>query len=229
MSSLPHNLGRIEVPDERDRMFLLADALPPAAAEDLPEYKYWWASGWWGNQGSLPHCVAYSWLHWVEDGPVTHFYEGRDTRPMLNPKGLYDACQLVDQWPGENYDGTSVRAGAKMLAQHGVIKEYRWAWDIDTALRALRSAGPLVVGTWWYMDMFYPDSKGFIRPTGDKAGGHAYVINGVNMNKGFVRIKNSWGRDWGRRGYAYMKIDDFASLIESGGEVCMAVEKKLDQ
>ena len=228
-------LGRVIVKDDRDEKYPMEAALPA----EMPgvDYKYWWTSGWWGDQGLTPHCVAYSWLHWVEDGPVTHFYEDREIDPtykvgahdaLFNPETIYKEAQVVDQWPGEDYDGTSVRAGAKILQKMGVIKEYRWSWDFPTLKKALLTTGPVVVGSWWYSDMFYPGEDGFITPTGDKAGGHAYVLNGINVDEGFVRLKNSWGRSWGKDGYAYIKFDDMARLLEDGGEACLALEKNLD-
>jgi len=128
---------------------------------------------------------------------------------------------------GNSYDGTSVRAGAKILQRLGVISEYRWASTLDDVVQAVLHLGPVVVGTWWYSDMFTPDSNGVITATGTKSGGHAYVINGVNLNKKQFRIKNSWGRGWGKKGHAYISFSDFDKLLKDWGEACMAFEKKL--
>jgi hypothetical protein len=186
--------------------------------------------------------VAYSWLHWLEDGPVTHFYEGRDFDPaylnenvaekhqcLFSPEMVYRNAQKIDEWPGEDYDGTSVRAGAKILRNLGVISEFRWASNVDEVVNCLLNVGPMVVGTWWHRDMFYPDENGIIRPAGGKMGGHAYVLDGISLEKGLIRVKNSWGRDWGKNGFAYIRIDDFASLLSDQGEACMAFEKKLKE
>lgn len=218
-------LGRLYQPDERDKNFLMKSIVPTSTEKT---HKYWWANGWWGDQGNTPQCVAYSWMHYVEDGPVTHFYGNNDKKPLFPPHEIYNEAQLIDEWPGTDYDGTSVRAGVKVLMQRGVIKEYRWAWDIETIKKALLEQGPIVVGTWWYTDMFYPDQNGLITPTGSKAGGHAYLLNGINLKKGLIRIKNSWGRSWGKNGYAYIKIEDIEKLILDQGEACIALEKKLD-
>lgn len=229
-------LGRVIVKDDRDEQYPMESVLP--ATTPGINYKYWWTSGWWGDQGPTPQCVSYAWLHWVEDGPVTHFYEDRNIDPtykvgahdaLFNPNTVYKEAQKVDQWPGEDYNGTSVRAGAKILHKMGVIEEYRWAWDFETLKKALLTKGPVVVGTWWHRDMFYPDEEGFITPTGNKSGGHAYVLNGINVDEGFVRLKNSWGRGWGKDGYAYVKFDDMARLLDDGGEACLALEKKLEE
>jgi len=125
---------------------------------------------------------------------------------------------------GNSYDGTSVRAGAKVLQSAGYINGYNWAWDIDTTVNALLTLGPVVVGTWWYYDMFFPNKENIITATGNKIGGHAYLLDGVNVKKKLIRIKNSWGRDWGKKGFAYISFDDMDKLIKDYGEVCMANE-----
>lgn len=218
---LPYGLGREVSPDSRDKQFLISAAIPRNAPLERVS-RYWNASQWWGNQGRTPHCVGYSWAHWLEDGPVTQKGPG----PIVHPDLIYREAQLIDEWAGENYDGTSVRAGAKYLMHRGFIQEYRWGYTVQDLIQAVMNVGPAVVGTWWYEDMFFPDSTARIRIGGYAAGGHAYVINGYNTNTGVFRLKNSWGRDWGRQGHAYISVDDMARLIDEYGEVCLAVEKK---
>lgn len=220
---LAERLGRNVVEDERDREFPMS-AVAPRHTETERTWRYWWPSGWWGDQGQTPQCVAYAWLHWAEDGPVTRAPRRPGAGPLLDPAGVYRRAQEQDRWPGTSYDGTSVRAGAKVLASEGVVEEYRWAWSAETALGALLERGPVVVGSWWHWDMFEPDpADGVLDVDGGRAGGHAYLANGVNLDRGLVRIKNSWGRAWGRNGYAYLRIDDFARLLEEDGEACLAL------
>jgi C1A family cysteine protease len=84
--------------------------------------------------------------------------------------------------------------------------------------------GPVVVGTNWYNGMFYPNRNGLIKISGRIAGGHAYVINGVNTVTRLFRIKNSWGQSWGQSGHAYISFTDMERLIRERGEICFAVE-----
>lgn len=212
-----YGLGRLHIPDYRDRSYLMQAVLP--AAPSPRTYRYWWPSGWWGDQGASSRCVAFSFEHWVQDGPVTA--PGDPTDDDL--WAAYRWMQRNDQWPGESptYEGTSVRAGAKYHVDAGRVAGYRWAWDIGTVVQALLDAGPVVAGTVWRSGMFTPDSGGVIRPTGSDAGGHAYLLNGVNTNTGYIRLKNSWGRGWGRGGYAYISIDDMAGLLADNGEACL--------
>ena len=72
--------------------------------------------------------------------------------------------------------------------------------------------------------MFRPDKSGNIRLTGRFVGGHAYLINGVDLNKKVFRIKNSWGKSWGLGGHAYISFNDMTRLIRENGEICLATE-----
>ncbi len=219
MSSKISLLGRIPAPDPKDKNYLINSVLGPTP---IITEKYWDAEGWWGNQGSQPQCVGYAWAHFIEDGPIGH----GGTPPIISPQLIYTQAQKIDEWPGEGYAGTSVRAGAKYLLAQGKISSYLWAWDVDTLIQTILTKGPVVVGTNWHYRMFYPDRLGLIRPNGYVVGGHAYVINGVDTKKKQFRIKNSWGRGWGKSGHAYILISDMKKLIEKGGEICLAVENQ---
>ena len=218
-----HGLGRILAPDDRDRQFLMESVLP--TRKSTLTRRYWNQTGWWGDQGSTPQCVAYAALHYLEDGPVTHNHV---RAPMIVPRELYCECQEVDEWYGDcrnpRYNGTSVRAAMKVLQRRGHIGAYRWAFDVDTMIDAVLTTGPVVVGTWWYEGMFDTDSDGFVHLTGRRAGGHAWVVNGVNLKRGVIRAKNSWGRTWGKRGNFWLTIPDMARLISEDGEVALADE-----
>jgi len=182
--------------------------------------RYWDDNVWWGNQGNTPQCVGYAWAHWIADGPVVH----SGVQPPVNPTLIYQQAQLVDEWPGTNYNGTSVRGGAKYLNTTRKIGNYYWAYDVQTLINTLLQIGPVVVGTNWYYNMFYPNSNGVISIGGSLAGGHAYVINGVDTVNRLFRIKNSWGQSWGKSGHAFISFTDMTRLINERGEICLAVE-----
>jgi hypothetical protein len=214
-------LGRHYVEDIRDTNHLIVDAFPKTVTNLTS--KYWDDNSWWGDQGNTPMCVGYAWAHWIEDGPITHV---SNTHPVVAPDLIYHEAQKVDEWPGENYDGTSVRGAAKYLRTAGKISSYLWAFDVNTLINTVLNIGPVVIGSNWYNNMFYPDGSGLIRVAGRLAGGHAYVINGVDTKTQRFRIKNSWGRSWGQQGHAYISFTDMSRLIRENGEVCLAVENR---
>lgn len=208
-------LGRLQVTDERDHDYPIRQLLPRKPSKRLS--RYWWDDGWWGNQGETNQCVAYSFVHWLKDGPILQAAD-------FNPHAIYAEAQRLDEIPGENYEGTTVRGGVKALVARGLVKEYRWAFDVYTVIQTLLELGPVVVGTNWYESMFVPDAVGRISIGGNQAGGHAYVLNGVSRISRQFRIKNSWGREWGRAGHAFISFDNFSRLLGERGEACLAVE-----
>ena len=78
--------------------------------------------------------------------------------------------------------------------------------------------GPAVIGTNWHRDMFTPDDRGYITPTGSLAGGHAYRVVQAHPYRNAYRIVNSWGRQWGQAGRAWIHRDHVAYLLAARGE-----------
>ena len=245
-------LGRVQMLDLRDRHYRLTGPLPEpvrAALDDHREkvdaelhrrtadeggewtrrIRYWWEGGWRGDQGYTSECCSYATLHALEDGPLTKAPRRPGQGPIYNPHRLYKAGQAHDEWPGDQYEGTSVRGVAKAAQKAGLIRHYVWGWRMDEVVRLLLDYGPVVVGTIWTERMFWPEPEAgvpgpVLRLDGPIVGGHAYVLNGINLDTGWVRMKNSWGAGWGENGRAYIRIDDMAALIDAAGEACFLVE-----
>lgn len=213
-------LGRLASVDERDKAFPLRALLPARASTRT--YRNWWTQGWRGDQGETPHCVGYAWTHWLHAGPTTQ----PNPAPVVDPSLVYREAQDFDEWPGSDYEGTSVRGGAKAIQSHGLITEYRWASTVNEVVKAILELGPVVVGTDWFESMFYPDSRGQITVDGGPVGGHAYLLYGVNTVTRKFAALNSWGEYWGRNGTFTIKIDDMGKLLARDGEACLAVERR---
>jgi hypothetical protein len=59
------------------------------------------------------------------------------------------------------------------------------------------------------------------------AGGHAYLLRGVDTRRALARCSNSWGDSWGLSGEFLLPFRDLERLIHEDGEACAAVEKRL--
>lgn len=192
---------------------------------DRPPFKQkeWWADGYWGDQGDTPYCGAYSWLHIFEDGPVFQDNLIPKRSPLFSAKQFYNKCKEID---GLDNEGTTIHTGAKIAKSLGLISEYRWADNVEDAIHALLVHGPVVAGTYWYAGM-EADEKGRMSLTGASMGGHAYVINGVDVDRKTFRIKNSYGKKWGKRGHGFLSFTDMQQLFDDGGLICVPFINKV--
>lgn len=196
-----------------------------------------------GRDGSYSGsgCVGHGWAHELSARPgvvtgVTHEFA----------LDLYYGIQRRDPWEGGEYpgaepyyEGTSVLSGAQEVQARGWIDEYRWALTIPDLITTLGYFGPVVAGFDWYEDMFWPDEHGFIRPTGNIAGGHCVLIQGVHIEqtpeltdrpgtldpvRSYVTIVNSWSPNWGIRGRAKIALVDLA-VLWPGADMVVAVRR----
>jgi hypothetical protein len=212
-------LDRLESFDERSRSFPVRALLATTA----PRSYTWGVPGGVGqvlDQGREGACVGFAWAAERAARPVP--------RPTTDADALavYRAAQVVDEWPGEAYSGTSVLAGAKVAAERGWLTEYRWGFGLDDALAAISRHGPCVLGIPWYDSMYRPTIKGgraSITVTGTVVGGHAILARGVSVKRREVLLRNSWGPDWGIGGDAAISWDDLGRLLAAGGECCVPV------
>lgn len=200
--------------DERSRQYPIRELLTTTRPRS-----YTWSVGTWLDQGTEGACVGFAWAHERAARPVARPATETDAR------ALYRHAQTLDEWPGENYDGTSVLAGAKASTARGWLTEYRWAFNLNDALAAISRHGPCVLGIDWYTGMFDPDPDGFLHPDGPLAGGHAILAVGVNVNRRTVTLHNSWGRGWGVDGKAKLSWDDLGFLLSEQGECCVPVRR----
>lgn len=144
--------------------------------------------------------------------------------PTASPRMLYEMAKLNDEWPGEDYEGSSIRGALKGFYNNGACSddvapfkdgEKNWFLKVEHAkdarstglgayyrLRpeiidyhaALNETGVIYVSAYVHRGWQNP-SKGIIKPSHLNEGGHAFVIVGYD-DKGFL-IQNSWGEDWG--------------------------------
>lgn len=159
-------------------------------------------------------------------------------KDFVSPRMLYEMAKRYDEWRGENYDGSSIRGAMKGWHRHGVCREDLWRYvqnepgtftkerekdarrrplgsyfrvrhlHLNQMQSALLEAGILYASSdvhegWYDVD---PQS-GKVPYSSKKAGSHAFAIVGYDQ-AGFW-IQNSWGRDWGLKGFCHIGYDDW--------------------
>lgn len=199
----------------------------------IKKEKRMWQEGVVLDQGSEGACVGFGWMGELLAEPASP-----DEQPDVDfandlANSYYKRAQKIDQWPGEDYEGTSVLAGAKIIKEEGFIKGYRWCFGIDDVRDALITTGPVVIGIPWRQGMYSTKSNGVVSVTGKEVGGHCLVITGYDPefkigSKTYevFRWRNSWGNDYGINGSGYIRVSDLEKLLAKTGEACVPIGRK---
>jgi len=212
-----YGLGRIIIPDYRDAHHLMSATLDMTESLDNLPVEKEYQLGPRLDQGNLPRCVAYAIEQFLASEPS--FEKNPPTIDLI-----YSKAQAVDGIPGP-HDGTTVRAGLKILSDMGNIEStYVWAYDINTLKRFLLTRGPVVFGVTWYDQMFRPDRSGLVRVGGTAVGGHSFLCCGYSQKTDLWHFCNSWGNSWGADGTFYMSSTDVSLLLKDYGEAGSAVD-----
>ena len=164
----------------------------------------------------------------------------------VSPWMLYKMARRYDEWPGENYSGSSARGAMKAWQKHGVCSDEFWKFDsrnmdvagwLDARERPLGAyfrvnhkdiiamhAAIAEVGILYATGMVHEGwdnvaEDGLIayEPGVKELGGHAFAI--VAYDREGFWIQNSWGPDWGNQGFARITYDDW---LASGTDVWVA-------
>jgi C1A family cysteine protease len=191
-----------------------------------------WEEGVVLDQGSEGACVGFGWMADVLAAP-----KSPDRQPDVNfanrlANFYYKRAKEIDEWPGEDYDGTSVLAGAKVMQEQGFIEEYRWCFSTDDVRDAVISEGPVVIGIPWKKGMYSTLGNGLVQVTGPNVGGHCLTITGYdpafkvgNQTFEVFRWRNSWGKGYGLDGSGYIKYTDLQRLLKDKGEACVPMKR----
>ena len=173
-------------------------------------------------------------------------------KEQISPRMLYDMARRYDEWPGENYSGSSARGAMKGWYKHGICSRKHWVYNgavekQDPALFSKRFGDALRRPLGAYLRVNHKDiiamhsaisevnilyatgqvhsgwddvgKNGFVAWDEKKKieGGHAFAIVGYD-ERGFW-LQNSWGDDWGHKGFAQITYDDW---LANGTDVWVA-------
>lgn len=177
---------------------------------------------------TIGSCTGHSAAHALNTGPLRAALVAKKLPLRTNADAMnyYHLATALDAWPGvwpPDDTGSSGLAVAKALKKLGLIKGYQWAFGVEGVLSAI-AAGPLLVGTPWYENFFYPDKNGLITIGGRVAGGHEYLLSGyqivnrTKMDDNLFWCRNSWGIKWGKVGGFCMTVKTLETLLARDGD-----------
>ena len=164
-------------------------------------------------------------------------------RVSVSPYMLYQLARRYDEWPGENYDGSSARGAMKGWHKHGVCALDLCGDSASISEEALREAPKRSLGAYFRVNhkdlvamhcaiaevgILYATAAvhngweqvgtdGVIKKGDHIIGGHAFAIVAYD-EEGFW-IQNSWGPGWGKEGFARISYDDW---LANGSDVWVA-------
>ena len=212
-----------DVPDFRDYIYepaliqLQASMAPPLDTLILDQHSEGACTGF-----SLAACI-------------NHLYKGADQDIQVSARMLYEMAKRSDEWPGETYDGSSLRGAIRGWKNMGVCEEQQWPYKVkDSSILTIKraeNARSHTVGAYYRLNPeithFHAAlnevgviavsanvHKGWDNPRNGnikyykkRDGGHAFAIVGYN-DKGFW-VQNSWGTGWGKGGLALWSYEDW--------------------
>jgi len=163
---------------------------------------------------------------------------GRDI--VVSARMLYEMAKRCDEWPGESYDGSSLRGAIHGWKNMGVCEEAMWPYYTGAnkgslTIEMAKNARSNTIGAYYRLKPVISDFHAALNETGAIAvsakvhkgwddpkggiiqhnektdGGHAFIIVGYNET-GFW-IQNSWGKSWGDNGVALWSYEDWVKNI----------------
>lgn len=216
--------------DERSKNFPVRAAIPARPKRRTKK----WRNGVILDQGREGACVGFGWTAEALSTPVSVDLKRVKAEAPEDPTAfahyVYNSAKKIDWWEGEDYEGTSVLAGAKVLKNLGLVKEYRWCFRIEDVIDAILTKGPVVLGIYWY-DSMYETTDGILNVAGQVVGGHCITAVGFKLAKDSptgedtIILQNSWGCSWGTWGLAEIRVRDLKMLLDNDGEACVVTKR----
>jgi hypothetical protein len=244
--------ARPDTPDFRDKLYnaTLIEVPPRRPLEEyLGEYP---DPGGGGphvpvlDQGQEGACTGFG-LAAVANYLLRRRRSAPDFEPV-SPRMFYEMARRYDEWPGEDYSGSSARGAMKGWHKHGVASAAVWPYNPNDARGRLdearsRDAANRPLGAYYRVNhqdlvcvhsalaevgIVYATAKvhaGWQTPAADgRITREDAIIGGhafaiVGYDHEGLWVQNSWGPDWGRGGFGHVSYDDW---LANGTDVWVA-------
>jgi C1A family cysteine protease len=185
------------------------------------------------DQLETPMCAAFMGASIIESLYKIKF----DVNIDLSEQMIYYWAQRNDELEGEDYEGTTIKGVMKALYNDGVCYENEWPFRTDFSKptkdilkikkynlvelelshlhEALRRK-PIAAG-FYLPERFESTTDNGIVPNTlpDKASGHAMTIVGYNLKYDLFKVRNSWGEEWGKKGYCFFQARNILRYLRS--------------
>lgn len=225
--------ARPDTVDFRDKMYEPTLVEVPARI-DLEAYKKWNVPIL--NQGKEGACTGFG-LATVANYLLRKRREAPD-ETQVSPRMLYEMAKRYDEWPGEDYEGSSARGAMKGWHKHGVASETIWPYnqsskDLTLTDRRAADAARRPLGAYYrvnHKDLVAMHCAlaevGILFATSIVHRGWEQIARDGTIpfqtkklgghafaivaydERGFW-IQNSWGPYWGKEGFALVTYDDW--------------------
>jgi hypothetical protein len=220
--------------DERSRAFRYG-------AAGLPTRSRLWAPGPVVlDQGQEGACVGFACANEAAATPVR-------VKGVTNATAfaIYRRAQRLDEWPGEQYSGTSVLAGCLAGREQGLWSGFNWAFSAEELAAGIVGQGPAIIGVEWREGSYDTDAAGVLRPSGSIVGGHALAVLGYldplhltdymrrrlrryGLERGVLSIGepsycafNSWGPTFGKNGLCVIPLTVMRAWVKARAELAL--------
>lgn len=155
--------------------------------------------------------VYYSSRVWVESVPAIED-SGCMIRDVMKALASYGACPEKD-WPYivKNFSVAPPAAAKRAALKHQILRYYRLP-NLKNIRICLAEGYPITGGFTVpdSIDTAYTTKTGIVKyPKPDEGfvGGHAVLFVGYDDKTRLLTFQNSWGTDWGNKGFGYLPYD----------------------
>lgn len=169
-------------------------------------------------------------------------------KTQVSPRMLYEGARKFDEWPGENYEGSSPRGAVKGWHKFGVCADELWDYtpgevDKEFTPQRLKDARNRPLGAYFRVNhrdivamhsaitetgILYVSAMvhtGWTNPPESGRIQHEQEVLGghafaiVAYDSDGFWLQNSWGTSWGKNGLAHISYDDW---LQNGRDVWVA-------